>query len=108
MSQPPRPSNCSCCSACGTASIWPMSCARCGARAPCCASHGSSPSCCERRVARQFLSFLPLLRRQISLLPLQWLLIEWPADQAEPTNCVLSTLPEDTPLNELVDAARRR
>jgi SRSO17 transposase len=39
---------------------------------------------------------------------LQWLLIEWPADQQEPSKYVLSTLPEDTPLNELVDAAHQR
>ncbi len=42
------------------------------------------------------------------LLPLQWLLVEWPADQAEPSKYVLSTLPEDTPLNELVGAAHQR
>jgi SRSO17 transposase len=42
------------------------------------------------------------------LRPLQWLLFEWPADQAEPTKYVLSTLPEDTPLNELVAAAHQR
>jgi SRSO17 transposase len=42
------------------------------------------------------------------LRPLQWLLVEWPADQAEPTKYVLSTLPDDTPLNELVGAAHQR
>jgi SRSO17 transposase len=42
------------------------------------------------------------------LRPLQWLLIEWPADQAEPSKYVLSTLPEDTPINELVGAAHQR
>ena len=42
------------------------------------------------------------------LRPLQWLLIEWPADQAEPVKYVLSTMPEDTPLNELVGAAHQR
>jgi SRSO17 transposase len=42
------------------------------------------------------------------LRPLQWLLIEWPAEQPEPTKYVLSTLPEDTPLNELVGAAHQR
>jgi SRSO17 transposase len=42
------------------------------------------------------------------LRPLQWLLVEWPADQAEPTKYVLSTLPEETPLNELVVAAHQR
>jgi SRSO17 transposase len=42
------------------------------------------------------------------LWPLQWLLIEWPADQAEPTKYWLSTLPEATPLNELVAVAHLR
>ncbi|MCE4554336.1 IS701 family transposase [Pelomonas cellulosilytica] len=38
----------------------------------------------------------------------QWLLIEWPHGQAEPTKYFLSTLPEATPLNELVSAAHQR
>ena len=42
------------------------------------------------------------------LRPLQWLLIEWPAEQQEPVKYILSTLPEDTPLNELVGAAYQR
>jgi SRSO17 transposase len=42
------------------------------------------------------------------LLPEQWLLIEWPADQAEPEKYYLSTLPEDTTLNDLVGAAHMR
>jgi SRSO17 transposase len=42
------------------------------------------------------------------LRPLQWLLIEWPAEQDEPSKYVLSTLPEGTPLNELVSAAHQR
>jgi SRSO17 transposase len=42
------------------------------------------------------------------LRPLQWLLIEWPADQQEPVKYILSTLPEDTPLNELVSAVYQR
>jgi SRSO17 transposase len=42
------------------------------------------------------------------LRPLQWLLIEWPAGDAEPSKYVLSTLPEDTPINELVSAAHQR
>ncbi len=33
---------------------------------------------------------------------LHWLFIEWPRDAAEPTKYGLSTLPEDTPLRELV------
>ena len=42
------------------------------------------------------------------LRPLQWLLIEWPADQEEPSKYVLSTLPEDTPINDFVGAAHHR
>lgn len=42
------------------------------------------------------------------LRPLQWLLIEWPADLTEPSKYCLSTLPEETPLNELVSAAHQR
>ena len=42
------------------------------------------------------------------LLPEQWLLIEWPADQAEPEKYYLSTLPEDTAPNDLVGAAHMR
>jgi len=42
------------------------------------------------------------------LLPQQWLLIEWPADQAEPEKYYLSTLPETTALNDLVRAAHMR
>ena len=42
------------------------------------------------------------------LRPEQWLLVEWPADQDEPTKYCLSTLPETTPLNELVGAAHQR
>ncbi len=42
------------------------------------------------------------------LLPEQWLLIEWPADQAEPEKYYLSTLPETTALNDLVEAAHMR
>jgi SRSO17 transposase len=42
------------------------------------------------------------------LRPQQWLLIEWPADEPEPTNYWLSTLPEQTPINELVASAKMR
>ncbi len=42
------------------------------------------------------------------LQPLQWLLIEWPADQAEPVKYILSTLPDDTPITDLVGAAYQR
>ena len=42
------------------------------------------------------------------LRPEQWLLIEWPANDAEPSKYVLSTLPEETPINELVSVAHQR
>ena len=42
------------------------------------------------------------------LLPQQWLLIEWPANQAEPEKYCLSTLPESAALNDLVRAAHMR
>ncbi|MEO7128153.1 MAG: IS701 family transposase [Rhodoferax sp.] len=42
------------------------------------------------------------------LLPEQWLLIEWPADQAAPEKYYLSTLPEAAALNDLVSAAHMR
>jgi SRSO17 transposase len=42
------------------------------------------------------------------LLPQQWLLIEWPADQAEPEKYYLSTLPETAALNDLVRTAHMR
>ena len=38
----------------------------------------------------------------------QWLLIEWPRGEAEPTKYWLSTLPGDTPLVELVRVAKMR
>ena len=42
------------------------------------------------------------------LRPQEWLLIEWPADQAEPAKYILSTLPASTPLNDLVSSAYQR
>jgi SRSO17 transposase len=42
------------------------------------------------------------------LWPLQWLLIEWPSNEPQPTKYCLSTLPEDTPVDELVGAAHMR
>jgi len=38
----------------------------------------------------------------------EWLLIEWPEDEAEPTKYWLSTLPDDIELQELVDLAKLR
>ncbi len=42
------------------------------------------------------------------LRPQQWLLIEWPADQAEPVKYILSTLPATISLNDLVSTAYQR
>jgi SRSO17 transposase len=42
------------------------------------------------------------------LQPREWLLIEWPAGQDEPTKYWLSTLPEDAAINDLVSAAHLR
>jgi SRSO17 transposase len=38
----------------------------------------------------------------------EWLLIEWPPDETEPTKYWLSTLPADTPLVELAHMAKQR
>ena len=38
----------------------------------------------------------------------EWLLIEWPNDEKEPTKYWLSTLPENAPLHMLVDMAKLR
>ena len=43
-----------------------------------------------------------------SLRPQEWLLIEWPVEQAEPVKYILSTLPESTPLKDLVSCAYQR
>jgi SRSO17 transposase len=40
--------------------------------------------------------------------PEEWLLIEWPEDEAEPTKYWLSTLPEDTTFERLVDLTKLR
>jgi SRSO17 transposase len=40
--------------------------------------------------------------------PLEWLLIEWPMNEKEPTKYWLSTLAEDTPIEVLVDTAKLR
>ena len=40
--------------------------------------------------------------------PREWLLIEWPKGEAEPTKYWLSTLPENTKLVDLVDRAKLR
>jgi SRSO17 transposase len=40
--------------------------------------------------------------------PIEWLLIEWPAGEPEPTKYWLSTVPEDVDLDELVSLAKIR
>ena len=40
--------------------------------------------------------------------PLEWLLIEWPEGESEPTKYWFSTLPEDMPSEVLVDTAKMR
>ena len=40
--------------------------------------------------------------------PLEWLLIEWPEGEKEPTKYWLSTLPEDASIDALVDTAKLR
>lgn len=40
--------------------------------------------------------------------PQQWLLIEWPEADAEPLKYYLSTLPEQSALNDLVAQAHMR
>jgi len=42
------------------------------------------------------------------LRPEQWLLIEWPSGDEEPCKYILSTLPEDVSINELVRVAYQR
>ena len=41
-------------------------------------------------------------------LPVRWLLAEWPSDQAEPVKYWLASLPEDTPMVELVRLGKLR
>jgi SRSO17 transposase len=50
------------------------------------------------------------LRRAVAggELPVRWLLAEWPPDQPEPVKYWLASLPEDTPLVELVRLAKLR
>lgn len=46
------------------------------------------------------------LRREAR--PVEWLLVEWPVEEAEPTDFWLSTVPEDVELTELVSLAKIR
>jgi SRSO17 transposase len=47
-----------------------------------------------------------LARQDGGELPVRWLLVEWPVGKAEPTKYWLSSLPETTPIVELVRLAR--
>jgi SRSO17 transposase len=49
-----------------------------------------------------------LARQDAGELPLRWLLVEWPRGEPEPTKYWLASLPETTPLVELVGLARLR
>jgi len=40
--------------------------------------------------------------------PEEWFMVEWPEDEAEPTKYWFSTLPEDTPLADLVEITKLR
>jgi SRSO17 transposase len=46
--------------------------------------------------------------KQVMSQPLEWLLVEWPENEAEPTKYWLSTLPEGIELASLVDWAKLR
>ena len=46
--------------------------------------------------------------RRATLHPVEWLLVEWPEGEAEPTGYWLSTLPQDISLGALVDLAKLR
>jgi SRSO17 transposase len=50
----------------------------------------------------------PIPRAADRSLPACWLLAEWPPEAGEPSGYWLSTLPEDTPLDELVRLAKIR
>ena len=50
----------------------------------------------------------PAHRDERGLRPLEWLLIEWPRDAAEPTKYWLATVSEDVALPELVRLAKLR
>ena len=46
--------------------------------------------------------------KQLQVPPLEWLLIEWPENESEPTHYWFSTLPASTPIEELVRMAKLR
>jgi SRSO17 transposase len=60
------------------------------------------------RFARQRVRPAPQAAGRDELAGEEWLLIEWPADEAEPTKYWLSTLPEDVAFERLVDLTKLR
>lgn len=62
----------------------------------------------SRRVAAVRVRHAGVNAGKARLRSLQWLLIEWPAGQAEPIKYISSTMPEETPLDELVGAMHQR
>ena len=48
------------------------------------------------------------MKRPIERLLVEWLLIEWPEDEQEPTKDWLSTLPKAVALSDMVDLAKLR
>ena len=62
-------------------------------------SKGASRACASTRL-------IAYLRSELR--PEEWLIIEWPESEAEPTKYWLSTLPPDIPFDKLVDAVKLR
>lgn len=60
------------------------------------------------RFARRRVRPAPQAAGRDELAEEEWLLIEWPADEAEPTKYWLSTLPKDIPFDRLVDLTKLR
>ncbi len=61
-----------------------------------------------RRLAGSFAALRRWQRWQGAVATASVIAHQWPAYQQEPVKCTLPTLPEDTPLNELVSAAYQR
>jgi SRSO17 transposase len=78
--------------------------------------HGSrtTPTNPTAAMTSQFLAFKvrpanrDIPRGPDGSLPARWLLVEWPADAAEPTDYWLSNLSDDTPITDLVQLAKIR
>src|SRR5262249_59062742 len=75
---------------------------RAGTARPAAARAGSAPASGARPAGK------PIPRQADPSLPACWLLAEWPPGAGEPAGYWLSTLPEDTPPDELVRLAKIR